>query len=511
MKRSFAVIVALLLFVVGMASTPGPDTEFENAYVSYNAKYSNRMHRLDSLRMLRTTIDAPVEQFAYTHRLARGYIDRNIDSALMFYDLGISEALSAGNDHDASLLKLERLSVMPLAGAETPAIYEFEQMDIPQTDSVLTKYYFLAAANLFRRIKKHYPRNLDGNFFREKIVENLDSLLAYLPYNSLDAIYYRGISHYYHGQLNVAAATLSDIIPELEHDPPRYLEANRIVAEYYKSVPNNRGRAKNYYRQALLNGLNHGYIPPDILAEYGKILSDNGQKSLGSKYIKKALEMDVQSNFPFKQVGNTHYISFEQERECKWLIIAVVVLSILLIATLVLYIVKYRQKKNADIAAEKAAAVYMAKIAREQQAGSILISLLANSMEQEAEMNVYVERKLTAGQSKDLFEKIKSGRYLQEQRSKFFGLFDEAFLSVYPDFVSKLNSFLLPDKRFEEDNIEILTPELRIAALIKLGQLDSEKISKMLGLSINTIYTYRNRLRSRAQDRTQIELKIKEI
>ena len=221
--------------------------------------------------------------------------------------------------------------------------------------------------------------------------------------------------------------------------------------------------------------------------------------------------MDVQSNFPFKQVGNTHYVSFEQERECKWLIIAVVALSILLTATLALYIVKYRQKRNADIAAEKAAAVYMAKIAREQQAGSILISLLANSMEQEAEMNVYVERKLTAGQSKDLFEKIKSGRYLQEQRSKFFGLFDEAFLSVYPDFVSKLNSFLLPDKRFEEDNIEILTPELRIAALIKLGQLDSEKISKMLGLSINTIYTYRNRLRSRAQDRTQIELKIKEI
>ncbi len=51
-------------------------------------------------------------------------------------------------------------------------------------------------------------------------------------------------------------------------------------------------------------------------------------------------------------------------------------------------------------------------------------------------------------------------------------------------------------RRLPED--QLLTTELRIFALIRLGIADSEQISRMLGYSINTIYTYKTSVKNRA-------------
>lgn len=59
---------------------------------------------------------------------------------------------------------------------------------------------------------------------------------------------------------------------------------------------------------------------------------------------------------------------------------------------------------------------------------------------------------------------------------------------------------LLPGKR--------LTPELRIAAYMRFGITDSARLAEALGLSVNTIYTYRNRLKGRAADRNSFEKNI---
>lgn len=46
---------------------------------------------------------------------------------------------------------------------------------------------------------------------------------------------------------------------------------------------------------------------------------------------------------------------------------------------------------------------------------------------------------------------------------------------------------------------------------MRLGFDDSSRIAKFMGLSINTIYAYRNRLRSRAIDRDSFESDIMKI
>ena len=59
---------------------------------------------------------------------------------------------------------------------------------------------------------------------------------------------------------------------------------------------------------------------------------------------------------------------------------------------------------------------------------------------------------------------------------------------------------------------ELLTTELRIYALIRLGISDSTKISTFLRYSMSTIYNYRSKIRNRARcDRNEFEDRVRNV
>ena len=120
-------------------------------------------------------------------------------------------------------------------------------------------------------------------------------------------------------------------------------------------------------------------------------------------------------------------------------------------------------------------------------------------------------RKLTAGQTEDLMAYIKSGKVLEEARKKFYDVFDEALFHLFPDFVEQVNRLLQPDKKIVTTDPTALTTELRVAAMSRLGIEDAAVIASFLGISTNTIYTYRNKLRTRAINRATIEEDLRHI
>ncbi|WP_290138296.1 DUF6377 domain-containing protein [Paramuribaculum intestinale] len=100
---------------------------------------------------------------------------------------------------------------------------------------------------------------------------------------------------------------------------------------------------------------------------------------------------------------------------------------------------------------------------------------------------------------------------LNSQTEIFQQLFDTAFLCTYPRFVDRLNSLLLPEKTFPHPTPGQLTPELRVAAFMRIGVDDCNRIARTLGLSLNTVYTYRNRTRQRAADRNRFMAELMKI
>lgn len=139
------------------------------------------------------------------------------------------------------------------------------------------------------------------------------------------------------------------------------------------------------------------------------------------------------------------------------------------------------------------------------------LNMCAVYMERLDEYRRMTHRKLKAGQVDELYKMLKSGEMLEEQTIKFDQIFDGAFLQAYPNFVKEINRLLMPDKQLEAPDSESLGTDLRLLAFMRLGFDDSAQIARFMGLSINTIYAYRNRLRSRAIDRDAFESDIMKI
>ena len=105
-----------------------------------------------------------------------------------------------------------------------------------------------------------------------------------------------------------------------------------------------------------------------------------------------------------------------------------------------------------------------------------------------------IRRKVTSRQFDDLNDIIKSTD-LHKERENLFRNFDRIFLKIFPHFIDEFNKFFLEEDQIVPENDELLNTDLRIYALIRLGITDNEKIARFLNYSVNTIYTYKTKLK----------------
>ena len=110
-----------------------------------------------------------------------------------------------------------------------------------------------------------------------------------------------------------------------------------------------------------------------------------------------------------------------------------------------------------------------------------------------------INRKLKAGQYAEAIKQTaattqRENEYLQELWSEF----DNVFLHLYPDFIDQFNTLLREEEQVCIKPEGRLNTDLRIYALIRLGIDSSVKISKMLGVSTQTVYNARTKMRGKA-------------
>ncbi len=87
---------------------------------------------------------------------------------------------------------------------------------------------------------------------------------------------------------------------------------------------------------------------------------------------------------------------------------------------------------------------------------------------------------------------------LKREREILSYSFDKVFLRLFPDFIQQYNSMFKPEDQVQVKDEAVLNTEMRIFALIRMGIDDPEKIAKILGYSVNTIYAYKTRVKSKS-------------
>lgn len=98
----------------------------------------------------------------------------------------------------------------------------------------------------------------------------------------------------------------------------------------------------------------------------------------------------------------------------------------------------------------------------------------------------------------ELVKKASSDQVIRKEQEAFYADFDQAFLTLFPDFIEKFNALLQPAERVVPKHDNHLNTELRIFALIRLGVADSARIAHFLNFSLTTVYNYRSKMRNKA-------------
>ncbi len=150
-------------------------------------------------------------------------------------------------------------------------------------------------------------------------------------------------------------------------------------------------------------------------------------------------------------------------------------------------------------------------IAKRENMANAYINLCYQYIERLDNLRKLVIRKIKANQQQELLSMLSSSKRTVEANQNFFLQFDKIFLSLYPSFITELNTLLVPEAQIQLQDENELTPSLRVAALIRLGITESAKIAGILSYSPQTIYNYRSALKNNAIDKNRFEENLQKL
>ena len=140
-----------------------------------------------------------------------------------------------------------------------------------------------------------------------------------------------------------------------------------------------------------------------------------------------------------------------------------------------------------------------------------LFNLCSDYIDQTEHLRLSILNKLKGGLHKEVIKQL-SQSTSSETLKAFFHSFDAIFLELFPDFIEKFNALMQPGEELQVKEGNLLSPELRIYALIRLGITDSTKIASFLHYSPQTVYNYRQKIRNKAHaDRATLVAKIQSL
>lgn len=197
--------------------------------------------------------------------------------------------------------------------------------------------------------------------------------------------------------------------------------------------------------------------------------------------------------------------AIEQQRRT-WIIISVaaIVVAVLIIAFVWILIRQLKKVRAAELASKNANAALHETNLKLLEAERIKEEYIGYYVNNNAQFLHKIEWFKNAIERKVQLRKFDDIRDVTQtinansDRKEFHTNFDKAFIKLFPDFVHRFNALFPADHRIVLKESEILNTELRIFALYRLGVSDANKVAEILGYSINTIYSYKNRIKGRS-------------
>lgn len=444
--------------------------------------------------------------------ISKRYRQSMADSALAYSSMAAGEApgLDARSRFRADLALADALGA---SGFFSQAIFRYDSLDPSGRDTADRIEYHKVG----RRIYSNLCSYMEGHgVFHDEYLEKYavcdDSLVNLLPASDPLRSFIVCERLIAKGKFAEAAPGLEHLLSSLDKGDNIYGMAAYQLASVHKNRGENAAYAACLAKAAesdIIGSVREGYALPALAAW----LYQHGDFARAFRYINFALEDAYRGNARVRMVSMAPLVTAIDEayrREISAsrneLILSVVFTSLLIIAlaTLAYFLVREIRKSRASQKALSATSRM-----KDFYIGNF-IGLCSTYSEKYYSLLRLVDRKISSGQASELLKAVKSGKIAESEDEDFYKQIDSVVLSLYPDFVDKINSLLQPDRQITISNGQ-LTPELRIYAFVKLGVSESTRIARILNYSVNTVYAYRNRMRNRAIDRDRFDENVLKI
>lgn len=512
--QAAAIVIAMLL-----ASCKG---ENDGLYKLLDSQLAKRTQVTDAkeqrlLDMKKKLNEAPDgnQRYERCEKLIEEYVLFNSDSTAQYIRMATAMADQMGRADRKDRCTMYNAYMLASSGNFSEAERTIGSVKPDRLDTAEKLRYYETRRWIYNVWEAYLNDNHYARIYADKAAVCLDSLVNLTEPDTPDGLYFRAEQQLAQGILGDAEDTYLECIKRLSPTQRRYASATCALAMVYKKQQ----RTADYEHYMLLAAIADQQIPLKenlALQELAAFLSNTrNDPARAQRYLILAVEDAIYYNSRLRlsqiarklpHIAQRYNKREEHTRQIQNMAIAI--MAVLGIAITITALTIYRQ--NRKLYKRRRQIIKLNKQlkatnrSREQYVG-LFIELCAAYIEKYNRFHKAVERKVKAHQTEDLPSLLHTNRNKDTDAREFFANFDRAFLKLYPDFIEQLNALLKPDYRLAPRSGELLGPELRIMALIRLGVNETTSIATLLLYAPQTIYNYRSAIKSHAIDKDHFE------
>lgn len=531
MSRILLAFIMLLHVITISADNKAQLLKLDEAIEQVEKLQTKKMMKIDMLRNSLRRSANDNERMSLCYDIFNEFHVLQFDSALHYIDKVQEMATRTGNRHIREMAIVDKTELLGMGGFYPEAIELLDKEPLDSTDNKVMFKSYIAHFRIYLYWADYCNDAVFTPIYRERASKNLETAMRFIGASPATE-YYRGEYYIYvkHDNRN-ALECYFRVLRSTPHDVREYAMAACAVAHNY-SAKGDMEHYEYYLIEAAHSDLLNCTRENMALQDLAMFLYQQGEDNMerAERYINLAMEdaklfnnrlriIEISQKLPVI-VGAYKQLMKRRNTMLRISTFGVSALAIILIVFVYFFMKQNRQlsTKRRELSETNSELTslndrlhtlndrLLDTNRRREHLAKLYIDLCANFIDRLAKFELLVKRKIKANQIKELLSMASSSKMSDEDAASFLHRFDKAFLDLYPTFVDEFNKLLLPDaKILPRKGVSLLTTELRIFALVRLGVTESSEISALLFYTPRTIYNYRSSVKSKAISRDTFE------
>ncbi len=518
--------VLILFFFFKVGDGPGQDNP-KDILISLDSVIANKqnflvkkLQKIDTLKESISYKDNLTETYYYYLNLYKEYQTFKFDSAFHYAKKLNEIARQTNNAELIASAKIEFSNVLITAGIFNESLDTLKSVRLTGLSPQVKANYYQVLSRGYFDMESFSQSSEYAWIYRQKGMAGFDSAMVYIPESSWQY-------HSLMAQKNIKLGNNDTAITELENIiKSNDLNNNDLAIQlmhlaFVYGVKGDREKELIYMANAAIADFKEAKMEAVALLYVANYLYESGDIIRSSKYVNIALEDSrfYGSNFRLWQISNflpfikaEHIGTIEKQKRQLWNYALIVTLLVLLVGISFFIIMKQigrlrKSKKIVENTNKKLAVsneeLLLANRIKEEYIG-YYFEISSQIIDKLDRLKQLVNNRLNKRQFVELRLEVDNINIHREKSNLYFN-FDKAFLEIFPEFINRINMLLQADKQIQLKEGQLLNTELRIFALIRLGINDADKLARILGYSVNTIYAYKSKIKNKAKNPEQFE------